>query len=61
MEIQKEIDRIEARLEAKKITVERFCGKAGVHPTTWCRWKRGKMPSLRMWNKIVEAEKSLPV
>ena len=40
MDQQTVIAEMEARAEAAQVSIRQVCVKAGVHPTTFSRWKR---------------------
>lgn len=40
MDQQTVIADMEARAEAAKVSIRQVCVKAGVHPTTFSRWKK---------------------
>lgn len=40
MEQERIIARLEARAKAAGVTMRAICISAGIHPTTFCRWKK---------------------
>jgi transcriptional regulator with XRE-family HTH domain len=42
MDQQTVIADMEARAEAAKVSIRQVCVKAGVHPTTFSRWKQSE-------------------
>ncbi len=50
-----DVAEIERRAKAKKLTIAEVCWRAGVHTSTYQRWKsRHHLPSLRLLKKINE-------
>lgn len=57
-----EIDAIEVKLKLAKVTQRRLCESAGVHQSTWNRWKFGATkPTARTWRDIEAALLELKV
>lgn len=47
---------LEVRIKDAKISVEDFCGAAGVNRATWQRWKSGEsLPLMRTWMRVERA------
>jgi transcriptional regulator with XRE-family HTH domain len=42
MDQQTIIADIEARARAKGLTIQELCARAGIHPTTFSRWKKSE-------------------
>lgn len=57
---QKDLEAVEARATAARITLAELCELAGVAYTTWWRWKKGGTVSLKKFrlleNKLNELE-----
>jgi hypothetical protein len=48
-----EIESIEAAAKAGRVSIKTVCEQAGVAPSNWARWKRGKAsPTLSKWEKV---------
>lgn len=59
---QKDLEAVEARATAARVTLTELCELTGVAYTTWWRWKRGGKVSIKKFrlleNKLAELEAS---
>lgn len=59
---ERQISDIEARARKAGYTIDQFCAKAGLNPSTWHRWKQGKTgPTMKNWAKVKAALATLEV